>query len=238
MRRCFVAGLLCLLLLSASLGAFAQAPPPPAPVDPMAAYAHALQARDWTSAIAAAQQMVQASPTADHLRLLGDAQLNSGADNDALATYDRALAAAQTEKPAQGQPDTIWKRLLGRIYTNRGNAFLRLRRTGDAIDSYKRAADVDPNPATALFNICATAYNMGDVVTSLSACRKASQVDPGHADTWFILGSLYLADSKVDSAGKMIAPPECRQALNKYLELAPDGPHANDVKQMLDVVGK
>ena len=31
---------------------------------------------------------------------------------------------------------------------------------------------------------------------------------------------------------------EGRQALNKYLELAPDGPHAADTKAMLEMAGK
>jgi hypothetical protein len=37
--------------------------------------------------------------------------------------------------------------------------------------------------------------------------------------------------------GKYDAPPGASEALNKYLELQPDGPHANDVKQMLQFIG-
>ena len=241
MRCARASGWSCFLLLIASAFAGAQTPPPPtpAPVDPYTAYTKAMQAKDWLSAISAAQHLVQASPTANNLRCLGDAQLNAGEPNDALATYDRALAAAQSEKPAEGKPDSIWKSLLGRIYTNRGNASLRLHRNADALDSFTRAADVDPNPAIAFFNLCATAYNTGNDELSLSACRRASQADPSHADIWFILGSVLLADSsKTDANGKLIAPPECRQALDKYLELAPNGPRASDVRQMLDVIAK
>ena len=47
-----------------------------------------------------------------------------------------------------------------------------------------------------------------------------------------------VGDSKLDKDGKMQAPaPGTSEALNKYLELAPDGPHANDVKAMLQAIG-
>jgi hypothetical protein len=41
-----------------------------------------------------------------------------------------------------------------------------------------------------------------------------------------------------DASGKFVISAETRQALQKYLELAPDGPHAADVKQMLDYAAK
>jgi hypothetical protein len=35
-----------------------------------------------------------------------------------------------------------------------------------------------------------------------------------------------------------VATAETREALEKYLALAPDGPHAADVKAMLDMIAK
>lgn len=71
----------------------------------------------------------------------------------------------------------------------------------------------------------------------MDACDKALTTDPNKADAWFIKGSLLVAESKTDKSGKVIAPPATAEALNKYLELAPDGAHVNDVKQMLDYIG-
>jgi hypothetical protein len=50
-----------------------------------------------------------------------------------------------------------------------------------------------------------------------------------------VLGSFLFVDAKVDAQGKFVISAECRQALEKYLELAPDGPHAADVKAMLQM---
>jgi hypothetical protein len=64
------------------------------------------------------------------------------------------------------------------------------------------------------------------------------QADPTLANAWFVLGSSLFADAKIDSNGKVMMTAENRQALQKYLELSPDGPHAADVKAMLDMSAK
>ncbi len=249
-----------LLMAAATLVAFllavpanAQAAPTGAQNTPQAlkaTYDQAMMARDWPAALAAAQQLVGANATSANLLLLGNAQLyattgqsDTGPMEASLATYDRALAAAEQEKPATGQPDQAqaeqaWKDGVSKIYVGRGNALLKLKRTADAIDNYNRAAELSSTPGKAYFNICAVLYNTGDVNGAVTDCRKAAAVDPTHADTWFILGSVLFVDGKPDAQGKFVISAECRQALQKYLELAPDGSHAADTKAMLDMAAK
>jgi tetratricopeptide (TPR) repeat protein len=215
-----------------------------------ATFDQAMQARNWTAALAAAQQLVNANATSANLLLLGNAQLyaatgpsDTGAMEASLATYDRALAAAQQEKPAPGQPDQAqpdqaWKDGVSMIYVGKGNILLKLKRTPEAIDNYNRAAELSSNPGKAYFNVCAVLYNTGDVNGAVTACRKAAAADATRADTWFILGSVLFVDAKPDAQGKFVISAECRQALEKYLELAPDGSHAADTKAMLDMVAK
>ncbi len=95
-------------------------------------------------------------------------------------------------------------------------------------------ASADPNAATAWFNLCATAYNTGDTEAALKACDRAIAADPGKADAWFIKGSVLFGMAPLDRAGRMAAPPGTTQTLQKYLEIAPSGAHAGDVKEMLD----
>jgi tetratricopeptide (TPR) repeat protein len=210
-----------------------------------ATYDQAMQARNWPAALAVAQQLVDANATSANLLLLANAQLYAttgqsapGAMEASLATYDRALAAAQQEKPAPGQPDQAWKDGVAKIYVAKGNALLKLKRTADAIDNYNRAAELSSTPGKAYFNVCATAYNSGDVNGAVMACRKCVQYDPTNANAWFVLGSSLFAGASTDASGKFVISAETRQALEKYLELAPDGPHAADTKQMLDFAAK
>jgi hypothetical protein len=75
------------------------------------------------------------------------------------------------------------------------------------------------------------------VAGALDACGKAIAADPNKADAYFIKGSVLIGESKTDASGKLIAPPGAAEALKRYLQLAPNGAHADDVKQMLSVIG-
>src|SRR5271165_1437775 len=133
-RRLLVATALLPLLLA--LPSAAQTGAQNTPQALKATFDQAMQAKDWPAAVAAAQQLVDANATSANLFLLGNAQLYSGAAEASLATYDRALAAAEQEKPAQGQPDSAWKDGVSKIYIGKGNALLKLKRNADAVDAY------------------------------------------------------------------------------------------------------
>ena len=197
-----------------------------------------MQAKEWPRAAATAQQLVALKATSLNLRLLANAQLYSGSADAALATYDQALAAAEKEKAAEGQPMNDWKDSLAQIYIGKGNALLKLKRTTEAIEAYNQSAGLASNAGLAYFNVCAVLYNNGNTHDSAATCRKCVQADPTRANAWFILGSDLFADSPIDAQGKVIASPETREALEKYLALAPDGPHAADVKAMLQMIAK
>lgn len=205
-------------------------------VDPITAdYNAAMLARNFTGAVTLAQQLVQLKPTSHNLMLLGNAQLYSKADADALATYEKALVTADSEKPAAGKPLTDWSDGRSQIYVGRGNALLRLKRNDDAIADYNHAAELAINKGKALFNICAVYFNNGNSKDSAAACRRCVAADPANANAWFVLASDLFADAPIEDK-KVAIPEEGRVALHKYLELAPDGPHAADTKAMIDML--
>ena len=61
----------------------------------------AMMGKDWPHAVSLAQQLVQMKPSSHNIYLLGNAQLYSGTSVDALATYEKALSTAASEKQAQ-----------------------------------------------------------------------------------------------------------------------------------------
>ena len=200
-------------------------------------YAQSMQARDYAGALAAAQQLVALNAAAENLRLLADAQLYTGASADALATYERAIAQSAHEKPPEGQDASAWKESVSKIWIGKGNAQLKLKHTPEAIEAYNQAATFAANPGHAYFNACAALYNIGDIHGSAQECRKSVQADPTLENAWFVLGSDLFADAPI-VGGKAVVSAETRQALEKYLELAPNGPHAADTKAMLDMAAK
>ena len=209
-------------------------------------YNAAITAKDWKAAIPPLQGMVAADPSRwEYLQALGNAQLNNGDYEDAAKTYDQGIQVAQgyasgatpkDPKNPNSEPAKA-KAGIGQMYASEGNVYLKLHKNDDAIAAFTKAAELDPNPAVAYFNICATQYNAGNMAGASVACDKAIAADPNKADAYFIKGSALYGNGKLDANNKYVVPEGTAEALNKYLQLAPDGAHAADVKSMLDAIG-
>jgi tetratricopeptide (TPR) repeat protein len=198
--------------------------------------------KKWQDAIPPLQQLIALDPGDwEFYSALGDAYLNLGQYDQAVNAYQKGIDAAESN--TRVDPNNVItdpaKKKAGeaKMLTNQGNAYLKMRKTDQAIAAYTRAANMDPNPATAFFNLCATQYNTGNVDGALAACNKAIALEPNKADAYFIKGSILVAASTTDKNGKVTAPPGTAEAFKKYLELAPNGAHVDDVKQMLDFIG-
>jgi tetratricopeptide (TPR) repeat protein len=188
----------------------------------------ALDAKRWADAEAALKQLLSSEPRWEYSEALGVAQMNQGHDADSLESYQRAIdLAGKNASPAAIAP----------IYTMIGNANLKLKKNDAAITAYNKAAALDPNPAVAYFNLCAVTFNMGQpAAKTVPFCDKAIAADPKKADAYFVKGSSLYGEGALDKSNKFVVPPGSVTALKQYLVLAPDGPHAQDVKQMLDAL--
>jgi tetratricopeptide (TPR) repeat protein len=196
------------------------------------------QARNWAQAAAGYKQLIELDPNRyEFYAALGNMQLNLGQYDDAIHTYDKGIQLAQNLSGPKEDPART-KAALGQMLTNEGNCYLKLRKNDAAIAAYEKAAALDPNPGTAYFNLCATQYNMGNMDAAASACEKAIAADPTKADAYFIKGSALYGNGHIDNQKKYIVPPGTVEALNKYLELAPNGGHVADVKAMLEALGE
>jgi tetratricopeptide (TPR) repeat protein len=197
----------------------------------------ARQAKNYEEAATGLKQLIQMEPNRyEYYSGLGNAQLNLGQYEDAVQTLDKGIQLAQN--PTDPKEDAAKaKAAVGQMLTDEGNAYLKLKKTNEAVAAYEKAASMDPNPGTAYFNLCATMYNTGNMEGAVTACDKAIAADPTKADAYFIKGSSMYGLGKLDKEGKYTVPPGAAEALNKYLELAPTGSHAADVKAMLEAVG-
>ncbi len=220
-------GLVALLLIVGST--FAHAAEPESAL--VAKAQAALQARDGAAAEGLYRQLTGVAPANwTYLQGLADAQSLQGKYADAAATYDQAIPPAL----AAGDEKSRWA--AGAMLTVQGNAYLKLKRTAEAMAAYVKAAPLMQNPAVAWFNLCAVAYNIGNIPTAKSACDKAIAADPNKADAYFVKGSLMVGDSKTGANGKILPPKGTVETLQKYLALAPNGPHVKDVNEMLGVL--
>ena len=209
-------------------------------------YQAAAAAKDWQAAIPPLQGMVESAPTHwEYFQALGGAQISTGDYEGSIQSYEKGIQVAQgvvsgaiPKDPHDPNMDPVKAKAgIGNMLANEGNAYIKLHKNSEAVAAFTKAAEMDPNPGTAYFNLCATQYNTGNSEGALAACDKAIAADPNKADAYFIKGSLLIASSTMAKDGKVIPAPGTAEALSKYLELAPDGPHATDVKQMLDYIG-
>jgi tetratricopeptide (TPR) repeat protein len=169
----------------------------------------------------------------EQYKLLGDAHLKLREYQDAIAAYQKSVALAQALRN-EGKDSPGLRKIISVALTSEGNAWLKLKNDNLAISCYEQAAQFDPNPAKAWFNICAVQYNTGNTDGAIAAADKAIALDPTKADAYFIKGSCLFANGKVDAGGKFVVSAGATTALRKYLELAPNGAHAEDVRQMLE----
>jgi tetratricopeptide (TPR) repeat protein len=203
----------------------------------------ALDAKQWPEAEAALKQLLASEPRWEYLQALGVAQFNQGHYADALDSLQRAIDLAQKDlaqkDPAQKDPagKSASAAAIAAMYTMIGNADLKLKKNDAAIAAYTKAAALDPNPAVPYFNLCAVMFNMGQpAAKTVAACDKAIAADPKKADAYFIKGSSLYGEGALNKSNKFVVPPGAVEALKQYLVLAPGGPHAQDVKVMLDAL--
>jgi tetratricopeptide (TPR) repeat protein len=213
------------------------------------------KAGNYDSAIKAMQDATTAKPDEGILWItLGDAQLGA-ADaaakaaraggtsptdpaivakyNDAAASYKKGVDLNAASKKPSPEAAAAGYNQLGQVYAKQGNA-------KDAADAYEQAAKAMPaNASMYYFNEAATLYNASKLPEAEAAADKAIAADPKKAEAYYIKGQSLITQATVDPKTKKItAPPGCVDAYQMYLELAPDGPHAADVKGILEGIGE
>jgi tetratricopeptide (TPR) repeat protein len=132
------------------------------------------------------------------------------------------------------------KQRMAAYYDNFAAAAARVGKSDEAVNAYQQAADLDPPHAGQYY------FNLGAVLTNSNATNdvkvrkqaidafdKAIAADPNRADAYFWKGQNLVGMATTDTAGKIVAPDGTTDAYQKYLELQPSGPHADEAKQML-----
>jgi tetratricopeptide (TPR) repeat protein len=143
----------------------------------------------------------------------------------------------QPNQPVQAAAENA---RMAAYYDNLANAAARIGKTDDAVNAYNQAATLDPPHAGQYY------FNLGAVLTNanmtndpnvrkqaIAAFEKAIAADPNRADAYYWKAQNLVGMATTDSAGKISAPEGTAEAYQKYLELQPAGPHAEEAKSML-----
>jgi tetratricopeptide (TPR) repeat protein len=121
---------------------------------------------------------------------------------------------------------------LGEIYAHEG-------KIKDAEDAFDNAVAAFPvQGAQYRRNETIAFFQVGNSEAQFAAAEKAIPLDPTRAGLYYFKGQALVSKATIDPATqKMVLPPGCAEAYQKYLELEPNGPYSADAKGVLAGAG-
>jgi len=213
------------------------------------------QAGDFDAAVTTLTEATQLDPSRDLLWFkLGDAYRLSAAkvtDNDdknkrlasSITDIEKAVDMKKKAIDAGEDKSPDGPKQLAAYYNNLGDSYAKTGNTEGAVKAYNQAATLNPPSAGQYyFNLGATMTNANKAndpamrKAAVEAFDKAIAADPTKADSYYWKGTnlIGMATLKDD---KMVAPDGTAEAFQKYLEISPTGPHAEEAKAMLTGIG-
>jgi tetratricopeptide (TPR) repeat protein len=150
--------------------------------------------------------------------------------DEQTAAYEKAIAAfgkAVTLKPDDAA-----------YLNNYGLLLARAKKVQEAEAELTKAAQLDPPQAGKYYyNLGAVLQNTGQYEAAISAFKKAIDADPSHAEAQYWYATALSSRITMSADGKVQAPPGMKEALERYLELKPDGQFAGPAKELLGTIG-
>ena len=156
-----------------------------------------------------------------------------------LKKYDEAITdfqkALDLENAANAAKKGFNLDVQGLAQSGLGECYARTSKVQQANDAYDAAAKI--NPARAGFyykNEAVIFFQTQQPDPQVAAADKAIAADPTMPVPYYLKGSGLVGKTTEDpKTHKLVAPPGCLEAYQKYLDLAPTGPYAADVKNIL-----
>ena len=164
---------------------------------------------------------------------LGLAQNGLKKYDDALVSYKKALEVDLASK----KPNPA---IQGMANAGIGEAYARQGKVPEANAAYDAAVKANPSQgAFYLRNEAVIFFQQGNQDAQVAAANEAIQLDPNDALLYYLKGQGLVSKATIDpKTQRIVLPPECAEAYQKYLELAPTGPYAADAKGILDQAGQ
>lgn len=161
-------------------------------------------------------------------------------DDDLMKNYADAVVAYKKSidlNAASKKPDPHTQ---ATAYNQMGNCLAKAGKLDDASAAFEGAVKLEPTSGGIYYNNeAAVLFNANQMDGALAAAEKAIAADPNRPDPYFIKGQVLIAKTTLDpKTQKLVAPPGCAEAYQKYLQLAPDGPQAPTVKEVLASLGE
>jgi len=158
---------------------------------------------------------------------MGEAYDLAGRTDDAINAYQQAV----TLKPDNAS-----------YYNNLGNVLAKAGKIDDARVAYTKSAELDPpNAGFAWRNFGISLYQSNRMQEGVEPLKKAVEIDPKNAQSWYLLGACLVASADYKQVGDKVEvtlKPGTIEAYQKALELDPNGTWGKQAKDGLEQVNQ
>jgi tetratricopeptide (TPR) repeat protein len=154
---------------------------------------------------------------------LGESYDIAGRNDEAAQAYQQAINA---------KPDDPG------YYNNLGNVLARAGKIDEARAAYTKSAELDPTKAALAWrNFGISLYSVQRMTEAIEPLKKATQLDPGNAQGWYLLATCMVADpavyKQVGDKIQVTITPGTVEAYQKAIELDPNGPYGKQAQEGL-----
>jgi tetratricopeptide (TPR) repeat protein len=145
-----------------------------------------------------------------------------------------AISTAPAAPKANTKPE-----IEGISYSSLGEIYVKTNRVPDAQAAFDKAAAANPPQAGFYYgNETVFLFQAGNATAQLDAANKAIGADPARPRNYYFKAQALTTQATVDpKTSKLILPPGCLEAYQKYLDLEPNGQFAPDTKAILAAAG-
>ena len=168
---------------------------------------------------------------------LGYGQAGLGQSDNAITAYKKAIdLETASKKPRQN--------VIGQAQEGLGEVYARTGKVPEANAAFDAAAKADPERALIyLKNQAIIFFQQANGPAQVAAADTAIKADPNPSDpnlavVYYIKGQGLVQNATIDpKTQRIVLPEDCTAAYQKYLELAPNGPFAQEVNGILQQAG-
>jgi tetratricopeptide (TPR) repeat protein len=163
---------------------------------------------------------------------LGKAQEGEKKYDDSATSLKKAIDTDAASKKPNLDVEAAAENTLGEVLATEN-------KTPDSQAAYEAAVKDDPKGAAMYYgNEAIMMDRANDIDATIAAADKAIAADPTKPIPYYLKGKALINKATVDpKTQKIIAPPGCAEAYQKYLELDPNGPFSADAKSILQEMG-
>lgn len=185
--------------------------------------------KNYADAVSLMQHDVAIKPDEPLLWVeLGQAQLGLKQYDDAITSLNKAI----TLETAAKKPNEA---VIGSAGNALGEAYADANKIPESQAAYDAAAKANPTDAGMYYqNETIVMSRTGQTDAIVAAADKAIAADPTRPIPYYLKGQALIGKATMDpKTQKIVAPEGCKEAYEKYLQLAPNGQFANDAKQVI-----